>query len=88
MQLRGFAWDENRLAVPALQKVFDERHGRAAKQRKRRDDFRVLTGFCEVKDRSFFEPPFGLHRRHPGVRFTTFDDIANDFARRSPRKKK
>jgi peptidoglycan-N-acetylglucosamine deacetylase len=26
--------------------------------------------------------------RHPGVRFTTFDDIANDFARRSPRKKK
>jgi len=26
--------------------------------------------------------------RHPGVRFTTFDDIANDFARRNPRKKK
>jgi peptidoglycan/xylan/chitin deacetylase (PgdA/CDA1 family) len=26
--------------------------------------------------------------RHQGVRFTTFDDIANDFARRSPRKKK
>jgi len=26
--------------------------------------------------------------RHPGVRFTTFDDIANDFARRSPRRKK
>ncbi len=26
--------------------------------------------------------------RHPGVRFSTFDDIANDFARRSPRKKK
>ncbi len=25
--------------------------------------------------------------RHPGVTFTTFDDIANDFARRSPRKK-
>jgi len=25
--------------------------------------------------------------RQPGVRFTTFDDIANDFARRSPRKK-
>jgi peptidoglycan-N-acetylglucosamine deacetylase len=26
--------------------------------------------------------------RHPGVKFTTFDEIANDFARRSPRKKK
>ena len=26
--------------------------------------------------------------RHPGVRFATFDDIANDFARRSPRRKK
>ena len=26
--------------------------------------------------------------RHPGVRFTTFDDIANDFAKRSPRKKR
>jgi len=26
--------------------------------------------------------------RHPGVRFTTFDDIATDFARRNPRKKK
>jgi len=26
--------------------------------------------------------------RHPGVRFTNFDDIANDFARRSPRRKK
>jgi len=25
--------------------------------------------------------------KHPGVKFTTFDDIANDFARRSPRKK-
>ena len=25
--------------------------------------------------------------RHPGVKFTTFDEIANDFARRSPRKK-
>ncbi|HZP87829.1 MAG TPA: polysaccharide deacetylase [Burkholderiales bacterium] len=25
--------------------------------------------------------------RHPGVKFTTFDDIANDFARRNPRKK-
>jgi peptidoglycan-N-acetylglucosamine deacetylase len=25
--------------------------------------------------------------RHPGVRFTTFDEIANDFARRNPRKK-
>ncbi|HEX9647562.1 MAG TPA: polysaccharide deacetylase [Alphaproteobacteria bacterium] len=26
--------------------------------------------------------------RHPGVRFTTFDDIASDFAKRSPRKAK
>jgi hypothetical protein len=26
--------------------------------------------------------------KHPGVTFTTFDEIANDFARRSPRKKK
>ena len=26
--------------------------------------------------------------RHPGVKFTTFDEIANDFARRQPRKKK
>lgn len=26
--------------------------------------------------------------RHPGVKFMTFDEIANDFARRSPRKKK
>jgi peptidoglycan-N-acetylglucosamine deacetylase len=26
--------------------------------------------------------------RHPGVKFITFDDIANDFARRNPRKKK
>jgi peptidoglycan-N-acetylglucosamine deacetylase len=25
--------------------------------------------------------------KHPGVKFTTFDEIANDFARRSPRKK-
>jgi peptidoglycan/xylan/chitin deacetylase (PgdA/CDA1 family) len=25
--------------------------------------------------------------RHPGVKFTTFDEIANDFARRNPRKK-
>jgi peptidoglycan-N-acetylglucosamine deacetylase len=25
--------------------------------------------------------------RHPGVKFTTFDEIANDFARRKPRKK-
>src|SRR5256885_10036141 len=25
--------------------------------------------------------------RHPGVRLTTFDDIANDFARRNPRQK-
>jgi peptidoglycan/xylan/chitin deacetylase (PgdA/CDA1 family) len=25
---------------------------------------------------------------HPGVRFTTFEEIAKDFARRSPRKKK
>jgi len=31
---------------------------------------------------------FGHFIRHPGVRFTTFDDIANDFARRKPRKKK
>ena len=26
--------------------------------------------------------------RHPGVKFSTFDEIANDFARRNPRKKK
>jgi len=26
--------------------------------------------------------------RHPGVKFTTFDEIANDFARRNPRRKK
>jgi peptidoglycan/xylan/chitin deacetylase (PgdA/CDA1 family) len=26
--------------------------------------------------------------RHPGVRFTTFNDIADDFAKRNPRKKK
>ena len=26
--------------------------------------------------------------RHPGVKFMTFDEIANDFARRNPRKKK
>jgi peptidoglycan/xylan/chitin deacetylase (PgdA/CDA1 family) len=26
--------------------------------------------------------------KHPGVKFTTFDEIANDFARRNPRKKK
>jgi len=26
--------------------------------------------------------------RYPGVKFTTFDEIANDFARRSPRKKR
>jgi hypothetical protein len=26
--------------------------------------------------------------RHPGVRFTTFDEIASDFRRRSPREKK
>jgi len=26
--------------------------------------------------------------RYPGVRFTTFDEIANDFAKRSPRKKR
>jgi peptidoglycan-N-acetylglucosamine deacetylase len=26
--------------------------------------------------------------KHPGVKFTTFDEIANDFARRSPRKNK
>ena len=26
--------------------------------------------------------------RHPGVRFTTFDEIANDFAKRNPRKKR
>jgi len=31
---------------------------------------------------------FNHINRHPGVRFTTFDDIANDFARRSPRRKK
>jgi hypothetical protein len=26
--------------------------------------------------------------RHPGVKFMTFDQIADDFAKRSPRKKK
>jgi len=34
------------------------------------------------------ERVFNHINRHPGVRFTTFDDIANDFARRSPRRKK
>ena len=30
---------------------------------------------------------YGHIVRHPGVRFATFDEIADDFARRSPRKK-
>jgi peptidoglycan/xylan/chitin deacetylase (PgdA/CDA1 family) len=31
---------------------------------------------------------FNYMSRHPGVRFTTFDEIASDFRRRSPREKK
>jgi peptidoglycan/xylan/chitin deacetylase (PgdA/CDA1 family) len=31
---------------------------------------------------------FNHMNRHPGVKFMTFDEIANDFARRNPRKKK
>ena len=34
------------------------------------------------------ERMFNHISRHPGVKFTTFDEIANDFARRNPRKKK
>ena len=30
---------------------------------------------------------FAHMSKHPGVKFVTFDDIANDFAKRSPRKK-
>ena len=42
----------------------------------------------EVRLLSMLERLYNHVVRHPGVKFMTFDEIANDFARRNPRKKK